>query len=221
MTIKTTGMIFQTAMVQAMIAGPKRYTRRLVAAQPTNDGSGGVMREADSWIWRAGDVLLRAGYGADYVHTQRDAMTRIMVELCPYGCLGSLLWVRETFSQQADGHVLYAADYPRFADRPNVTWKSSRFMPRKLSRATLRLTSVEAERLQDITYLQAIEEGVTYEKGYTDPREAFQRLWDSIHGDGAWAANPWVYALGFDFIRGNVDDVVKALETAPRNGTVP
>lgn len=39
-------------------------------------------------------------------------------------------------------------------------------------------------------------------------RGGFAYLWGSIHGDGAWASNPWVWAITFEVIRENVDQVL-------------
>lgn len=39
-------------------------------------------------------------------------------------------------------------------------------------------------------------------------RGAFAGLWSSINGPGSWEANPWVWALTFDVIHANVDEVI-------------
>lgn len=39
-----------------------------------------------------------------------------------------------------------------------------------------------------------------------DPQMAFANYWGSIHGPGAWDANPWVAAISFDVRRGNIDE---------------
>lgn len=41
---------------------------------------------------------------------------------------------------------------------------------------------------------------------YSTPRGCAVRLWNSIHGPEAWAANPWVVALTFRVERRNIDD---------------
>ena len=36
----------------------------------------------------------------------------------------------------------------------------------------------------------------------------FRSVWHSIHGPDSWSANPWVWALTFDVIHKNIDEVV-------------
>jgi hypothetical protein len=38
-----------------------------------------------------------------------------------------------------------------------------------------------------------------------DPRRVYGELWDTINGEGAYDANPWVLAVTFDVRRGNID----------------
>jgi hypothetical protein len=77
------------------------------------------------------------------------------------------------------------------------------------------------ERLQDITEVDAIAEGLTKRemredgmkptifkpgtKEYgspfgwtTSPRTAFQLLWESINGKESWTANPYVWVVAFN-----------------------
>lgn len=90
-------------------------------------------------------------------------------------------------------------------------WRPSIHMPRWASRLTLEITDVRVERLNDISAPKAVAEGIepTVE-GETDswtnyitgcgeesPLDSFCSLWESIHGDGSWRANPWVWALTF------------------------
>lgn len=37
------------------------------------------------------------------------------------------------------------------------------------------------------------------------PKLAFRSIWESINGPDAWYANPWIYAISFDVLRGNID----------------
>lgn len=90
-------------------------------------------------------------------------------------------------------------------------WKPSIFMPRWASRILLEITKVRVERLNDISEQDAIAEGcistaVVNEAGddYTGlyAHEHFYELWDSIHGDGAWLENPWVWVIEFRVLQG-------------------
>lgn len=93
-------------------------------------------------------------------------------------------------------------------------WRPSIHMPRWASRITLEISEVRVQRLQDISEEDAKAEGLVEwtdpprvtAKHYgiaiadvweTDPRKAFARLWDSIHGKGAWELNPWLWVISF------------------------
>jgi hypothetical protein len=188
-------ILFSGAMVRALLAGWKTQTRRIIKpVQPRVDGR-----------WPAG----------------RDP-----VPDCPFGRPGDRLWVRETWAleQLDDGErVVWAADraaawrssmedcfYLESSYEPE-RWRSSIYMPRWASRLTLEVTGVRVERLQDISVVDAIAEGIGRLKrgtwtdyseemsasGWLDPRNSFQSLWTSINGTGSWAANPWVWAIEF------------------------
>lgn len=93
-------------------------------------------------------------------------------------------------------------------------WKSSSHMPRWAARTWLRVVSVRAERVQDITEEDARREGVwTVSEWLRDqtckwrdsadalrglPVTAFSQLWDSIHGPDAWDRNDWVWVIAFE-----------------------
>ena len=74
-------------------------------------------------------------------------------------------------------------------------------MPKEAARIWLKVTSVRAERLQDITEDGAEAEGAI-DRIYT-AREHFIEIWDrtikksdlDIYG---WYANPWVWVIEFE-----------------------
>jgi hypothetical protein len=124
---------------------------------------------------------------------------------CPYGLPGDRLWVRETWGPRITNgepdprqqYVKYRADdvddspcdendWHEWEDR----WRPSIHMPRWASRITLEVTGVRIERLQDISEADARAEGVV-------DTLAFEELWDSINGSGAWDANPWCWCISF------------------------
>ena len=94
-------------------------------------------------------------------------------------------------------------------------WRPSIHMPRWASRITLEIVSVRVERLQDISYEDALAEGVLdfrpliepeCQQGETAdecarrlcwPQRCYRQLWESINGEGSWEKNPWVWVIEF------------------------
>ena len=101
------------------------------------------------------------------------------------------------------------------ADGEELGWRPSIHMPRWASRITLEIVSVRVERLQDISYEDALAEGVLdfrpliepeCQQGETAdecarrlcwPQRCYRQLWESINGEGSWAKNPWVWVIEF------------------------
>lgn len=89
--------------------------------------------------------------------------------------------------------------YYEDSEDPACRWRPSIFMPRWASRITLEVTGVRAERLQDISRGDAMDEGCPFPnmaKG-PDPRRWYADLWEQINGPGSWDANPWVWVIAF------------------------
>jgi hypothetical protein len=85
-----------------------------------------------------------------------------------------------------------------------IPWGSPLYMPRKHSRITLEVTGVRVERLNAISEEDARAEGCgillndDLDKSVgARAQDQFSRLWNSIHGEGSWAANPWVWVVEF------------------------
>lgn len=183
-------ILFSDPMVRAILEGRKTQTRRVVVNKK---------------------IKFRSRLHALAKHYLRLTPTipglAALIENNPYGQPGDLLWVRETFGYREDGRLYYRAD--QTLGQFNVDkWKPSIFMPRKLSRLTLRITNVRVERLQDISEADAQAEGcgamVDYSNGQTY-RDEFKALWESINGPGSWDANPFVWVVEFETIQKNID----------------
>lgn len=113
-------------------------------------------------------------------------------------------------------NIAYRAD----AD-DEYPWYPSIFMPRWASRLTLEVTEIRVERLQDISEEDAIAEGVerwVVGEGWREyglsaedeavcgppmptARESYRTLWESINGEGSWAANPYVWCVSFQVVK--------------------
>lgn len=195
--MKERQILFSAPMVQALLAGTKTQTRRVVKPQPPDWVTCYNERLMDTHFWcehDRDDDSMR--HWPSYEHGLR----------CPYGQPGDRLWVRETWQEtnapDQDGRTLvYRADYPDVTARECFgPWTPSIYMPRRASRITLEVTDVRVERLQEISERDAFAEGINGEKlfraqGYAPL--AYQRIWEQINGAGSWEANPWVWVIGF------------------------
>lgn len=145
--------------------------------------------------------------------------------LYPAIWLEDRLWVREAWSHTGEGvwtiadarrsgsgRVVYRAGHEEArvaGPRVDMKWWPSIHMPREFSRLTLTVTAVRVQRLGDISEEDAIAEGcparTAEDLAGMDPRGWFRDLWESLHGAGSWAANPWVSVITFETRRGNID----------------
>ncbi len=193
-TVKMKPIIFSTAMVKAILENRKRHTRRVVKPQPPDSAP----RTIDCH-W------LEDGYG--FFDEERDYK-------CPYGTPGDILWVRETWLENAPSGVskyFYKAEAPEEvilqAKAFGYKWRPPIFMPKEAARLFLKVLSVRVERLQEITSIDALAEGTSEpyacrsQSGYDfEMRVQFKELWDSIYekrGDG-WSTNPYVWVIEFE-----------------------
>jgi hypothetical protein len=192
--MKARPILMSGPMVQAILAGRKTQTRRVLKPQP---GQGLLGPRSEDGRWMIGGAISQ------------------VLGRCPYGQPGDLLWVRETHYVAEGMRVIYRADDPD----ASVRWTPSIYTPRWASRLTLHITDASVERVQDISEEEAEAEGaplwiqdaipgVTHAKpkGY---RPGFAELWDSINAKRgySWAMNPWVWVIEFVAIQRNVDEV--------------
>ena len=192
----TRPILFSAPMVRAILDGTKTQTRRIV--KPKH--------------------LRTSNLVHDVLHLLGPELLSEAARYCPYGRPGDQLWVRETFCELMDSdthetNLYYAAtdETPRLTDGDGFTsytkagreaspWKPSIYMPRAASRITLEVTGIRVERLQDITSGDAVSEGVLFTAS-TNPRKAYEELWESINGPGSWDANPFVWVIEFNRIK--------------------
>ena len=217
-------IIFSAPMILALLAGRKTQTRRLVPQPPAECGINYMLGE-ESWLPIEERTPVRRTF---------EAWTGPLFQKRPAGHLcGSFditprfqprdrLYVRENWKPHSSfagmkprdipvGDVFYMAD-DAYAPS-NTPWVPCIHMPRWASRLTLIVEAVKVERLQDISEEDALAEGCpaqTYEAlAGMEARGWYRDLWDSLHGTGAWDANPWVVALTFSVHRANIDALMQ------------
>lgn len=211
-------ILFSGPMIRAILEGRKTVTRR-----PVKEWQQPSLQEDGTWFATA-QRHQRWGFGVTGADAASCAAELVSSGVCPYGCRGDRLWVREAWAQinvaqaPSESWVVYRecdnrTDY-------GGPWKPSIHMRRRDSRILLEVTDVRVERLQDISESQALAEGVVGVdfrpddgfpicRGYmvgpddgTTPLEthaskAFAGLWRSINGAESWDANPWVWVIEF------------------------
>lgn len=213
-------ILFSTPMVQAILAGRKTQTRRMIKPQPCREAT-----EFNKFIY-SGDTGWEARFSNDGSGAVCDRKLRIDI--------GDILWVRETWCHlydldDDDGCILGTGKYYYLADNPvkfpynrflrddgtyrdYPAWKPSIHMPREAARLFLRVTNVRVERLNDISEEDARAEGCADANGYpicpgnkgaTRPltaKQAYMWLWNDLNSKRGtiWANNPWVWAYEFE-----------------------
>jgi len=214
-------IIFSAPMVRALLDGRKTQTRVILKPQP-----GGIEQRPLGFVGSPARFVFTEVHpgGANWTHYAK----------IPYAP-GDRLWVRENCATWGDHEAIYRADDAveyglAVSDgKFGAKWKArpSIHMPRWASRLTLTVTGVRVQRLQDISEADAVAEGIQRLIGSKGPNyftreisgkwsgsfnaptaaEVYSDLWNSLHGPGAWGANPWVVALTFDVVRGNIDQM--------------
>lgn len=210
-------ILFNIEMVQAILDGRKKCTRRVVKGYiPKNAEFGYAAFTPKGAISCRGTFETGyPGYGEKFIKL-------------PYR-RGDFLYVRETwqkaglvddFDHVIDGteKYYYAAgpEAPCFdfwvdpetgEHKDKMPWKPSIHMPKEAARIWLKVTDVRVERLQDITEVGAINEGciddIEYAKGKS-ARSHFIGLWNSTIKKSdfdtyGWDANPYVWVIEFEW----------------------
>lgn len=224
-------ILFSAPMVRALLDGSKSQTRRLVApANSLVDGEGyrawpHLDFDGSEWVDAGPSPAGNPGPYLKVANIDGERRHRVYSRIQ----VGDVLWVKETFASNAqigvhpaDASIVYRATDPDWSECGAWRWKPSIFMRRAESRITLRVTSVRVERLQDISEADARAEGaceLPLQEGapgawwrvpgtgmgpHRSARAAFKALWESINGAESWAANPWVWVVGFERVEGEV-----------------
>ena len=237
--MKARPILFNAAMVRALLDGRKTQTRRVVdptwmknMGPPVNlkdHGGGdysGDFNDPYSWGWPHQDD------GADMILGQWPDINPYGMPKSrdPYRLYSNFLWVRENCWANKDTDQIFsycASDETLYDDNYPVKKIPSIHMPRRKSRLTLEITDVRVERLQDIGEDDALAEGLnvihdgdghrSYHHNQTEPapdnftypERAYQDLWECINGPDSWNLNPWVWVISFTVHKANIDDVLK------------
>ena len=197
-------ILFNTEMVQAILAGRKTQTRRIIKLDTGQLIADTVEQISSNYFFFKKDNEAVAGRNSKYQ-------------------IDDILWVRETFVFiERKNKNFYRADNDS-SMKLFSGWKPSLFMPKEAARIFLKVTNVRCERLQDISEEDAIAEGIIkcfvgnptdfenskmrvyrsskLEEGNVFAIDAFKELWQSINAKKhPWKSNPWVWVYDFEVI---------------------
>ena len=204
--MKERPILFSGDMVRAILEGRKTQTRRVIKPQPSMDGmelftilsTTGPKKDEGKHHWAMMDEKR-----ISFKHDDKELFSS------PYGYKGDRLWVRETWAEKSGKLAPYCSNIQYRADGDDLVWalkwKPSIHMPRWASRITLEVLDVRVERVQEISDIEAMAEGihtgVCHKMGMQNAgsRNEFSALWDRINfkrGFG-WGKNPWVWVVEF------------------------
>ncbi|MFK1422380.1 hypothetical protein ACP0JX_16525 [Pseudomonas aeruginosa] len=220
--MKERPILFTGPMVRAILEGRKTVTRRVMKPQPDFLGS---MVDPNT-PFKTLDAGLHARITCPYGEPGdrlwvRETWTDVNMCGAPALAYRADEDIRDLMEEPGflDDRGAFNYDDPRvkpypfacwYAELDQARWRPSIYMPRWASRILLEITAVRVERLQDISEEQALAEGVRGEPcdharqacadigcwGDT-AKGAFGFLWESLNGEGSWAANPWVWVVEF------------------------
>ena len=190
-------ILFNTEMVKAILEGRKTVTRRCIWFPS-------YVRKEDTGTF----TILEEDYGYSSEREIEELILNSYLKK-PYQP-GDILYVRETWLKADDGYYYRADETPdskRLREDYGYKWRPSIHMSKAVARIWLKVTNVRVERLQDITSVQAWNEGARCSCMSPVPecagnKEAFRVIWDSTIQKSeleyyGWKANPWVWVIEF------------------------
>ncbi len=175
-------ILFNTEMVQRILAGAKTTTRRPI--KPTDKNADRIT------------VLFNYKNEITGVANSKDGAP--ISDIKPPYQKFDTLYVRETWRPYKDGYLYKAT----CNDDWDGLWKPSIHMPKEAARIWLKVTNVRIERVEDITEEQAHAEG--FYRGWQHPdlpnstpsetaRQAFMWVWHKLYG----IMNDYVWVIEF------------------------
>lgn len=238
-------ILFNTDLVRAILAGRKTVTRRVIKGLPDDAEFAG--RLLDSTLQEDVKDIGKCAFKTRLLATKKAGC---VFKKPPYE-RGDILYVRETtcrwYMPHGEWHYEYKATSPNGNKRPTGEeyddewevrpWCPSIHMPKEAARIFLRVTDVRAERLQEMTQIDFLNEGTETCKechckdlclGLSNARicrlkSDFRQIWNNTFKKSdldryGWDANPWVWVVEFEKCKKPEPCILQGLEPAEENG---
>ncbi|MCW3466534.1 hypothetical protein [Chitinophaga nivalis] len=214
--MKELPILFNTEMVQAILAGRKTQTRRILKADIEPPKCVFSEHDAIPHVNEHGQLLFRWHTSLNGKELKEGGIYKWS---CPYGGLGDILYVRETWQTTYDEtrgmwkHIFKSDSGYWYDDDGPLKWKRAIHMPKSAARIWLQVTGIRVERVQDISEEDAMAEGIdpNYIADLTCNGElhdgpshaywaSFFDTWQAINGIDSWENNPWVWVVSFQVL---------------------
>ena len=183
------GICFKEDMFNAIIDGKKTQTRRVIKPQLIKD----LHQETETGLY----------YWRNRLHDIQSILANSRYKV------GEIVYLKEPYNNTyfVDGEIVYKYDNDFFVNQLRIKWKNKLFMPVKYARYFIKITDIEVKRLQNISAMNIIEEGIERSKltdaclRVKDEINRFKILWNSIHkNEYTWDDNPFVFVYNFELI---------------------
>ena len=198
---------------QAVLSGTKTMTRRICTmalSRKLENGTTETIEPDDMFIASDGTAHFQIG--------------RNSYRLQPAYKMGEEIAIAQKYWDLRNCDAFYEAlqkadpTFPLECIRDEAGCHNKMFVKAQWMPHRIRIKSIKAERLQNISDEDCLREGVIKwtncyivtgiieERGknnvcFDTPREAFAALIDRISGKGTWERNPWVYTYEFELVR--------------------
>lgn len=170
------------------------------------------------------------GWNLDYEFAEFGRAGEVPLRVCSKYYVGEMVAVAmsyKTIYEKVAKTWEYAEEYKREYEKL-AGWNNKMFTNTKMPFATIKITNIRVEKLQDISDKDCLAEGVKraslgfYVEGikvrnweteshretasgclklFPYPRQAFAALIDKINSKGTWASNPYVWVYDFELVK--------------------
>lgn len=211
--MKERPIIFSGPMVRAILAGRKTQTRRIIKNPERLQG---LMLAGEEPAWcpygGPGDLLyvresFRVNFDGGHGHSfsgNRESFETYSIHFKADGHENQYHFLNGDPVEGTSDRIDYEALEALSETGPENGYRPSIHMPKWAARIWLRVESVSADKLQEITEADAEKEGmcISMTSGWSySCRAAFQELWDKINKDrGSWESNPPVWVVDFSIV---------------------
>lgn len=230
-------ILFNTEMVRAILDRRKTVTRRVIKPQPTAEApaycyAGSHKQDVGYWHDESGHRWKPPYHAGDYLYVRETWCELYHLADDMYTPVGEPCYYYAADGYNPTPFNSFPDDDGFFGDRDCPRWRPSIHMPKEAARIFLRVISVRAEWLQDITDKQIENEGIRawskdgklYKYAPADregdapiwpwtecprtPKDSVKRLWNGTIKPAdlplyRWEANPWVWVTEFERMEAN------------------